>query len=198
MRKLPLSSVVVTKQEEDSRISRVHPQHRSGPFKACIYIYICIYICIEVAREDVGSVARYDVMRTKNGSMSAQLFRKDLCKLIWMKEFYVQDKLAHGENCLETTCEGSKWEWSYVLGLAMNMPIVSDAAPVTWSICYWRRQSYWGCGCCWFCCKWRHADGVPREVGPCANWNQPGRWGGGGLDNYEVSCDWRFQPPIPC
>ena len=39
-------------------------------------------------------MARYDVMRTKNGSMSAQLFRKDLCKLICMKEFYVQDKLA--------------------------------------------------------------------------------------------------------
>jgi predicted membrane-bound spermidine synthase len=31
MRKLPLSRVVVTKQKEDSR---VHLQHRSGPFKA--------------------------------------------------------------------------------------------------------------------------------------------------------------------
>ena len=65
------------------------------------------------------------------------------------------------ENWLETTCEGSKWKWRYVSWLAMNVPIVSGAAPVTWSMRYWRRQWCWGCGCCRFCCRWRHAGGVP-------------------------------------
>ena len=37
-----------------------------------------------------------DVMRTKSRSMPMQLLRKDLylCKLICMKEYYFQDKLA--------------------------------------------------------------------------------------------------------
>ena len=46
----------------------------------------------------------------------------------------------HCSNWLETTREGSKWTWNYVLdvlGLAMNMPIVSDAVPVTWSVRQW-------------------------------------------------------------
>jgi len=33
-------------------------------------------------------------MRTKSGSMPVQLFLKDLCKLIFMKEYCVQHKLA--------------------------------------------------------------------------------------------------------
>ena len=49
---------------------------------------------LEVAREeDVGCAARSDVMRTKSGSMPGRS-RKDLRKLICMKERYFQDKLA--------------------------------------------------------------------------------------------------------
>ena len=33
-------------------------------------------------------------MRTKSGSMPPQLLRKDLCKLICMKGYHVQGKLA--------------------------------------------------------------------------------------------------------
>ena len=46
------------------------------------------------------------------------------------------------------------------------MPIVSVAAPVTWSMRCCRLQWCWGCGCCRFCCRWRHADGVPSGIGP--------------------------------
>ena len=35
-----------------------------------------------------------DVMRTKSRSMPMQLLRKDLCKLICMKEYYFHDKFA--------------------------------------------------------------------------------------------------------
>ena len=38
--------------------------------------------------------ARQDVMRTKNGNMPVQLLRKDLCKLIYMQEYFVEDKLG--------------------------------------------------------------------------------------------------------
>ena len=61
----------------------------------------------------------------------------------------------------------------------------------------WRRQWCWGCKCCRFCCRWRHADGVPAGDRATAKLlvNQPGAGEGG--YNYEVSCDWRFQPPNP-
>ena len=71
-----------------------------------------------------------------------------------MKEYCVQDKLAMVRT-----------DWK------LHVRVQSDAAPVTWSMRYWRRQWCWGCGCCRFCCRWRHAEGV------------------------EVLCDWRFQPP---
>ena len=53
-------------------------------------------------------------------------------------------------------------------------------------------QWCWGCGWCWICCRWPHADGVPSAK---VLVNQPAGLGEGGVVKYEVSCDWSFQPP---
>ena len=142
VRKLPLSSMVITKQEEDSRV-----QHRSGPFNAW-----------KLQKERFEAwLGRMSWGQSR--SMPAQLLRKDQTHLYEGK--LCPRQACHCENWLVTTCESSKWKWSYVLGLAMNMPIVSEAAPVTWSMRCWRRQWCWGCGCRRVCCWWRHANGVP-------------------------------------
>ena len=134
----------------------------------------------------------------QSGSMPVLLLRKDLCNRICMKEYYVQDKLTivRTDWKLHVKAQNeSEIKWSYVLRLAMNMQKVSEAGPVTWSMRCWRRQWCWRCGCCRFCCRWRHANCVPAGDQATAKLlvNQPGEGG----YNYEVSCDWRFQPPNP-
>ena len=88
VRKLPLTSVAVTKHEEDSR---VHLQRRG--------------------RMSWGQKAE----ACPEGSLQTHLHEGAL----------FPRQACHCQNWLETTCEGSKRKWSYVLGLAMNMPIVS-------------------------------------------------------------------------
>ena len=130
-------------------------------------------------------------MRTKSGSMPVQLLRKDLCKLICVKEYSVQDRLA----TVRTDWKLHVWRFKMKMKLAMNMPMVSEAAPVTWSMRCSRRQRCSGCGCCRFCRRWR--QGCPlRESSHGQTACEPAK--GGAVVNYEVSWDWRFQlPRIP-
>ena len=79
MRKLPLSSVVVTKHGEDSR---VHLQHRIGPFKAS-----------KLQEKKVLEAQQLGCHEEKKRKHATQVLRKDLCKLICMKEYCVQTGL---------------------------------------------------------------------------------------------------------
>ena len=91
---------------------------------------------LEVAREEdtsIGSASREDVMRTKIGSMPVEIALEGSLTARLYQGIVFPRQACHCENWLGTTDYMRRFnmKMKLPLGLAMNMPIVSKAAPVT-------------------------------------------------------------------
>ena len=146
---------MVTKQEEDSR---VHLQHRSGPFKA------------QKLQEKKTQEARLG--RISWGPKES--LQTHLCEGIWCPK-----QACHCENWLEATCVGSKFKMKMKLRFRASHEHANSGRGCTSDL---MRML--------LVLRWRHADSVPGS-GHGRTACERAR----GVVNYEVSCDWRFQPP---